>query len=65
MNALIEQLTALKLHGMVQAAPELLASKQPPNWIVGLQHLIDAEATERDVIDVLRQSMEPPTHLIY
>lgn len=55
MNALIEQLTALKLHGMVQAASELLASKQPPNWIVGLQHLIDAEATEREVRSIRYQ----------
>ncbi len=55
MNTLIEQLTTLKLHGMVQAASELLASKQPPSWIVGLQQLIDAEATEREVRSIRYQ----------
>ena len=49
MNQLIEQLTALKLQGMAQAAKELLALKQPPNFIVGLQRLIEAETTERQV----------------
>ena len=49
MNHLIEQLTTLKLFGMTQAAPELLAAKHPPTLIKGLQQLIDAETTEREV----------------
>lgn len=49
MNALIEQLTSLKLYGMAQAASELLAAKRPLNLIAGLQQLIDAETTEREV----------------
>lgn len=49
MNALIEQLSALKLHGMAQAATCLLAAKQPPSLASILQQLIEAENTEREV----------------
>ena len=49
MNALIEQLSALKLHGMAQAAASLLAAKQPPSLAATLQQLIEAENTEREV----------------
>ena len=49
MNALIEQLTALKLYGMAQTASALLASKRPLNLMAGLQQLIEAEVIEREV----------------
>jgi DNA replication protein DnaC len=49
MNTLIEQLSDLKLHGMAQVATELLASKQPPSLIGGLQQLIKAESIDREV----------------
>jgi DNA replication protein DnaC len=49
MNALIEQLTSLKLHGMAQVASELLAAKQSPSLFSALPKLIDAETVEREV----------------
>jgi len=49
MNALVEQLTLLKLHGMALAITELLAAKKPPSLVAGLQQLIEAESVERDV----------------
>ncbi len=49
MNALIEQLTALRLHGMANCAQDLLASRTPPNLITALKQLIEAEVTERRV----------------
>ena len=55
MNALIEQLNTLKLYGMAQTATELLAAKQPPSLITGLQQLIEAEATEREVRSIRYQ----------
>jgi len=49
MNALTEQLATLKLFGMAQTLTELLAMKQLPSFIAGLQQLIVAESTDRDV----------------
>ena len=49
MNALIEQLTALRLHGMAGCAQDLLATRTPPNLITALKQLIEAEVTERRV----------------
>ena len=49
MNALIEQLTALRLHGMAGCAQDLLAARTPPNLITALKQLIEAEVTERRV----------------
>ena len=49
MNALTEQLATLKLFGMAQTLTELLAMKQPPSFITGLQQLILAKSTNRDV----------------
>lgn len=49
MNVLIEQLDELKCHGMAQASKELLAAKQPVNFVTGLQKLIEAEITEREI----------------
>ena len=49
MNALIDQLRALKLYGMAHTASELLAAKCPPSLAACLQQLIEAETTEREV----------------
>lgn len=49
MNALIEQLAALRLHGMAGCAQDLLAARTPPNLITALKQLIEAEVTERRV----------------
>ena len=49
MNALTEQLTILKLFGMAQTLTELLAMKKPPSLTDGLQQLIEAESTDREV----------------
>ena len=55
-NPLIEQLTALKLHGMVQAASILLASKKPPIWHKALLQLAEAERVEREVRSIAYQT---------
>jgi len=55
MNAIVEQLTALKLHGMAQVATELLAAKKLPSLTSGLQQLIEAEAIEREVRSIRYQ----------
>lgn len=52
MNALIEELNALKLYGMAEQLPELIASPRntkPVSLDVGLKRLIDAEQAEREV----------------
>ncbi len=49
MNALIEQLTALRLHGMATCAQDLLASRKPPSLTTAIKQLIDAETVERQV----------------
>jgi len=49
MNAIIDQLSALKLHGMSQVANDLLAMKKAPSLITALQQLIEAETVEREV----------------
>jgi len=49
MNALIEQLSVLKLHGMSQAVTELLATKKIPGLLESLPKMIEAEQTEREV----------------
>jgi len=49
MNALIEQLTALRLHGMAGCAQDLLTARTPPNLTPALKQLIEAEVTERRV----------------
>ena len=55
MNALVEQLTALKLHGMAQTITELLAAKKLPSLTAALQQLIEAEVTEREVRSIRYQ----------
>ena len=42
MNALIEGLKALRLHGMAGCAQDLLASRTPPNLTTVLKQLIEA-----------------------
>lgn len=49
MNALIEQLAALRLHGMAGCAQDLLTARTPPNLTTALKQLIEAEVTERRV----------------
>lgn len=49
MNHLNEQLKSLKLHGMAQVIPELLAQKHMPSLLSALPKMIEAEQTEREV----------------
>jgi len=49
MNALIEGLKALRLHGMAGCAHDLLARRTPPNLTTVLKQLIEAETVERRV----------------
>ena len=49
MTHLIDQLTSLRLHGMAEAAQDLLAQKSPPTLAEALRHLIQAEACEREI----------------
>jgi DNA replication protein DnaC len=49
MTHLIDQLTSLRLHGMAEAAQDLLAQKSPPSLAEALRHLIQAEACEREI----------------
>ncbi len=43
MNALIDQLTALRLHGMAACAHDLLSARKPPSLTTAIKQLIDAE----------------------
>ena len=56
MNALVEQLTQLKLYGMAQAIGELLSQKKPPSWQNALKQLIKAEQLEREVRGIRYQT---------
>lgn len=47
MNALIDQLAALRLHGMAACAQDLLAARTPPSLTTALKTLIEAETEER------------------
>ncbi len=49
MNHLIEQLIALKLHGMAQVTTDLLADKKVPSLLTALPKMIEAERAEREV----------------
>ena len=55
MNALIEQLNALRLYGMAQSAQELLAARTPPNLVTALKQLVEAETVERRVRSIAYQ----------
>jgi hypothetical protein len=49
MNALVDELTQLRLYGMVQYVTEILAQKKPSTWQIAWQKLIDSEPMERDI----------------
>ena len=49
MNGLVEQLTELRLHGMADAAKDLMSAKSTMSLPEALRQLIQAERCERDV----------------
>ncbi|MBV1865860.1 MAG: hypothetical protein KUG74_15695 [Rhodobacteraceae bacterium] len=49
MNALIDQLAALRLHGMAICAHDLLSALKPPSLTTAIKRLFDAETVERQV----------------
>ena len=49
MIKVVEDLQALKLHGMAQACESILSASADPALIKLLQQLIEAEQLERDV----------------
>jgi DNA replication protein DnaC len=55
MNALIDQLTALRLHGMAASAQDLLTARTTPSLTTALKTLIDAETQERRVRSIQYQ----------
>jgi len=55
MNALIEQLNALRLYGMAQSAHDLLAARTPPNLVTAIKQLVEAETVERRVRSIAYQ----------
>ncbi len=55
MNALIDQLTALRLHGMAACAQDLLTARKPPSLTTAIKQLIDAETVERRVRSIQYQ----------
>lgn len=55
MNALIDQLTALRLYGMAACAKDLLTARKPPNLTTAIKQLIDAEIGERRVRSIQYQ----------
>lgn len=55
MNALIDQLTALRLHGMAACARDLLCARKPPDLTTAIKQLIEAETVERRVRSIQYQ----------
>jgi len=55
MNALIDGLKALRLHGMAQTAQELLSKSDPPGLTTALRQMIEAETIERRVRSIQYQ----------
>ena len=55
MNALIDQLAALRLHGMAACAQDLLTARTPPSLTTALKTLIEAETQERRVRSIQYQ----------
>jgi len=49
MNALVEGLKSLRLHGMAGCAHDLLVARNPPSLTTALRQLIEAETVERRV----------------
>ena len=55
MNDLIDQLTALRLHGMAACAHDLLSARKPPSLTIAIKQLVDAEIVERRVRSIQHQ----------
>lgn len=64
MNALVEGLAALRLHGMAGCAQDMLAGRTPPSLTTALKQLIEAETVERRVrsIDYQMRIAKFPHH---
>ena len=60
MNALIDGLKALRLHGMAGCAHDLLASRTPPNLTTALKQLIEAETVAYSGISAHLFRQHPP-----
>ena len=55
MNDLIDQLTALRLHGMAACAHDLLSARKPLSLTIAIKQLVDAEIVERRVRSIQHQ----------
>jgi len=55
MNALIDELKKLRLHGMAQTAQDLLANRTQPSLTTALRQMIEAETIERRVRSIAYQ----------
>lgn len=55
MNALIDGLKALCLHGMAQVAQDLLSKRNPPSLTTAIKQMIEAETVERRVRSIAYQ----------
>ena len=55
MNALIDELKKLRLHGMAQTAQDLLANRTQPSLTTALKQMIEAETIERRVRSIAYQ----------
>ncbi len=55
MNALIDQLTGLKLHGMASCAQSLLTAREQPSPTAVVKQLIEAETVERQTRSIKHQ----------
>ena len=56
MNNLIDQLTALRLHGMAACAHDLLRAGKPPDLTTAIKQLTNAETVERGVRSISNRS---------
>ena len=55
MKALIDQMTALRLHAMAACAHDLLCARKPPSLTTAIKQLIDAETVDRRVRSIQYQ----------
>lgn len=55
MNVLIDQLAALRLHGMATCAQDLLTARKPLGFATAIKQLIEAETVERQVRSIQYQ----------
>ena len=65
MNALIDQLSALRLHGMAACAHDLLCARKPPSLTTAIKQLIHAETVERRVRSIPYRKQSPQTDSLY